>query len=61
LRDTPLRAADNAARHLVIRPTFQIQLLTGSGHENLPIFAPGRRARAVYRFSSLVASRRNRC
>jgi len=45
----------------VIHLTLQIQLLTGSGHENFPIFAPGGRDKAVYRFSSLVASRRDRC
>src|SRR4051812_47918975 len=46
--------------HLVIRPPLQIQLLTGSGHEYLLIFAPGGRNRAVYPFSFLVASRRDR-
>lgn len=59
--DTLLRAADEAAQQLVIRPTLQIKLLTGSGHENLPIFAPGGGDTAGYRFSSRVASPRNRC
>src|SRR5215216_2790236 len=44
------------AQQLVIRPTLQIKLLTGSGHENHPISAPGGGDTAGYRFSSRVAS-----
>ena len=54
--NTLLRAAYGEAQQLVIRPTFQINLLTGSGHENHPISAPGGGDKAGYRFSSLVAS-----
>src|SRR5262245_15273955 len=54
--DTLLRAAYGEAQQLVIHPTFRIKLLTGSGHENLPISAPGGRDTVGYRFSSLVAS-----